>query len=249
MISDPGIGKEDAPVGTTEWAQRWRLQLQSSVKNAVFDTKRISDIVAVGNKHRAWTLLNRKDGTLYRDWATFVSDPMPWGLGKNPKLFMELLQQSQGKRAAQLETVPEPAEPGRGKEKEDHDDPLFGRAAERRLRAINRAPEIVAELYREGVINQIDAARLGQEGIDRGEVAAEMARIAEEVKQLPVKEKRKLVNAKAKELAGCQKPSPEELVVKTFRKCNSRLDAIKAMLSELLPHEAKVVRDWLKEMK
>ncbi len=43
---------------------------------------------------------------------------------------------------------------------------------EKNLRAINRAPEIVADLYRDGLINQVDAARLGKKDSDKSVIAS-----------------------------------------------------------------------------
>jgi hypothetical protein len=68
------------------------------------------------------------------------------------------LESRKGYRSTQRETVPEPSEPGRGKVKEPHDAEVFGSDTSSRLRAINRAPEIVGKLYDQGLISQVDAA-------------------------------------------------------------------------------------------
>ncbi len=64
---------------------------------------------------------------------------------------------SKGKRAAQLETVSEP-ETGNQHTAARNDCEKLTPRVESNLRAINRAPEIVADLYRDGLINQVDAA-------------------------------------------------------------------------------------------
>jgi hypothetical protein len=66
---------------------------------------------------------------------------------------------SKGKRAAQLETVSEPGQGERNDLTSPNDCAKLSKNAESNLRAINRAPEIVADLYRDGLINQVDAAR------------------------------------------------------------------------------------------
>lgn len=116
---------------------------------------------------------------------------------------LTLLSQEQIERSLQLETVPEPAPApnptGRnqhtkpegqlvsgGYEVKGHDDPepLDDRTA-KRLRAINRAPDVVKDAYREGRISQtlaaetdrlIDqdtrAAALVRSGVPAGEAVA-----------------------------------------------------------------------------
>ena len=65
------------------------------------------------------------------------------------------------------EPTPPPPGPGRGHKKaEGHNVPtlLLDHAADKkadRLRAILRAPEVIQTAYREGLIGQVDAARLG----------------------------------------------------------------------------------------
>ena len=44
-----------------------------------------------------------------------------------------------------------------------------------------------------------------------------------------------------------KKPTPEEVCVKAFRKAENRMEALRLIASELQPHEAAVVRDWIVE--
>jgi hypothetical protein len=69
-----------------------------------------------------------------------------------------ILESRKGYRSTQRETVPEPSEPGRGKVKPGHDDHKLSLETAKRLRAINRAPEIVGKLYDQGLVSQVDAA-------------------------------------------------------------------------------------------
>ena len=57
-----------------------------------------------------------------------------------------------------METVSESGQGERTDLTFNHDDDKLASASETRLRAINRAPEIVADLYRDGLINQVDGS-------------------------------------------------------------------------------------------
>jgi hypothetical protein len=64
-------------------------------------------------------------------------------------------------RAAQLETVAEPRQGERTDLTSGHDGPKLDERTAKRLRSINRAPDIVKDAYREGRISQTLAAKLG----------------------------------------------------------------------------------------
>jgi hypothetical protein len=200
--TDPGIGDENAPPGSEEWAKFWRLAMQRAIKNASFDQDRVCSLYQHGVEHRAWSKLTRKDGSAFKTWEAFVSEAVPWGLGSKPDAVKTILEARHGRRATQRETVPEPSEPGRGKIKPGNDCPISDRTA-KNLRAINRAPEIVGRLYDEGMISQVDAAKLGKKELDAAEVAAEIARVVEETKEVEsVKERRKAIKEVAKRVGG-----------------------------------------------
>lgn len=199
--SDPGIGDATAPVGSEEWAKRWRLEMQAAMKNATNDQDRVCRLWQFGDEHRAWTKLNRRDGKLFKDWREFVAETVPWGLGSKPDAVTKILEQRIGHRAMQRETVPEPQQGKR--ETSGHDDQKLSAETAKRLRAINRAPEIVGRLYDEGLIAQVDAAKLGKKELDASEVAAEIARVVEETKEVEsVKERRKAIKEVARRLGG-----------------------------------------------
>ena len=198
--SDPGIGNATAPVGSEEWAKRWRLEMQAAMKNATNDQDRVCRLWQFGDEHRAWTKLNRRDGKLFKDWREFVAETVPWGLGSKPDSVTKILEQRIGHRATQRETVPEPRT--KWDESTRNDCVLTERTASN-LRAINRAPEIVGRLYDEGLIAQVDAAKLGKKELDASEVAAEIARVVEETKAVEsVKERRKAIKEVATRLGG-----------------------------------------------
>ena len=199
--TDPGIGDENAPPGSEEWAKFWRLAMQRAIKNASFDQDRVCSLYQHGVEHRAWSKLTRKDGSAFKTWEAFVSEAVPWGLGSKPDAVKTILEARNGRRATQRETVPEPQQ-GR-RETSTTELQKLNPETTRRLRAINRAPEIVGRLYDEGLISQVDAAKLGKKDLDPSEVAAEIARVVEETKDVePVKERRKAIKEVAKRVSG-----------------------------------------------
>ena len=244
--SDPGIGDPLAPVGSSEWAKRWRLSMQSAMKNATVDQTRFCELWEFGKQHRAWTMLNRRDGAMFKRWEDFVTETVPWGLGSKPDQVRTMLESRNGKRATQRETVPEPRT--KWDESTAHNEPLINIPTAKRLRAINRAPEIVGQLYDQGLISQVDAAKLGKKSLDPGQVAAEIARVVEETKGVETQEeKRKAIKAVAVRVAGAKTETPEEQCVKAFRKSQSRLVPLKVIVEVLESHELVVVMDWIKE--
>lgn len=218
-ISDPGIGDENADAGTEEWAKYWRLAMQTALKNANFDQEQVLALWEHGKQHRAWTKLNRKDGATFKRWEEFVSFALPWGLGSKPEAVRAILESRRGYRATQRETVPEPSEPGRGKVKPGHDDHKLSLETAKRLRAINRAPEIVGKLYDQGLISQVDAAKLGKKGIDTVEVAGELAKVVEETKACECqKEKKAAIKPVVERLVGGRSESTYDKLVKLWAK-------------------------------
>lgn len=242
-VSDPGIGRKDADPGTLEWAQRWRLDFQSAVDGAKFDIHHVTKMLEIGNDHRAWVKLNRKDGTTFKRFDEFVSYEKPWGLSLDYEKFRSMLEASIGKQAAQLLAVPEPSH----KSDSTPHDAEMATDTDTRLRAINRAPDIVQELYRDGLINQVDAARLGKKNVDKETVAAEVARVVESTKNEPKKDRRKAINAIAREVSGVQATSPEEKALKAFRKCENRIEVLHHIVGDLKPHEIEALKDLLSE--
>jgi hypothetical protein len=199
--TDPGIGDENAPPGSEEWAKFWRLAMQRAIKNASFDQDRVCSLYQHGVEHRAWSKLTRKDGSAFKTWEAFVSEAVPWGLGSKPDAVKTILEARHGRRATQRETVPEPQQGKR--ETSGNDCPKLSDRTAKNLRAINRAPEIVGRLYDEGLISQVDAAKLGKKELDAAEVAAEIARVVEETKEVEsVKERRKAIKEVAKRVGG-----------------------------------------------
>lgn len=217
-------GKPGAPVGSREWADWFRTLLVSEVQQLGKQDAGLAGKFAFLKEHRAWTLMNKPDGSFFGTVEEFCAFRRPYGLGtpwETLKPYLVAGMAKDGKsadeieRTLQLETVP-PAKapkpgPGRGKRKEAsaqeettaHDEPSFSDAAGKRLRAITRAPEAVRDAYREGRISQTLAAKLGPKDPD-ADTAAQIAEVAREIRALP---DRKRVDAVVRERLGVRAPS------------------------------------------
>lgn len=215
--ADPGIGRDDAPIGSEQWAQAVRLHLQSAVKDLDWEPQRVKRYYDLVSKHRAWTLMNKPDGSYFATWEEFCEHPQPWGLGRPWEEIRLYLEAAVGKRAMQVETVapaaktgPKPKDesgvtiPGHGVRKTSAEE-----KREVRLRAIaERAPEPVRDLYREGLIGAKEAAALGPKN-PKPDDAARVTAIAIE----------------AREIASRERPKTEREKRQTQRKVNETVRA------------------------
>lgn len=192
MRADPGVGSPAAPVGTEAWAQRIRLTLQSHLKEIPKEPSFVKGHFDLVHTHRAWTLMNKPDGTYFRTFDEFCEHKTPWGLGKPWREIEAMLAPFVGKRTLQLVTAPvetdaretrEHDEAGRfTKDNHSPHDAEKGskrRGTPERVQAILRAPQQIQKLYTEGQIGQVQAARLGPRPPKRGLDPDTAARIAE----------------------------------------------------------------------
>lgn len=81
MQADPGIGRPDAPIGSLEWAQYVRLQSQLVIDDAIKRPASVKRYVDTLVKLRAWTMLNKPDGSYFATWEEFCAHPKPYGWG------------------------------------------------------------------------------------------------------------------------------------------------------------------------
>lgn len=198
--ADPGYGNLSAPIGSAEWAKRWRLEFQSVAKRLSLHPKAGQEFYEKGKQYRAWTLLTDAKGKHFRTWEAFCSCDQPWGLGMDPVQFKAFLDAVEGKKVADLETVSPGDDKGGApkgnqnarKGKGDGETtgatvaPVVSEASgrkEKNLRAILRAPEVVQELYKADRITQADAAKLGPKS-PTPEVAAKVAEARQEIEEI-----------------------------------------------------------------
>lgn len=187
---DPGYGDPLAPVGSAEWAKRWRLVIQGAVKELPKATGHASKLFDIGEQHRAWTLITNDKGQAFPDFDTFCAYKQPWGLGMDPTKFRAHLAAEMGKKAADLATVAPGDDvggrPRKGEETGDTVSPVSSGQAkkEKRLRAILRAPELIQDLYRQGLVSQTVAASMGPRKPDEDK-AAQVVRARNAVEALP----------------------------------------------------------------
>ena len=143
-----------------------------------------------------------------RTWEASCAYRQPWGLGMDPAKFKAFLEAAQGKRATEMMTVA-PAQQGERTDLEETsphgEGKSSGHAKNERLRAILRAPEQVQTLYREGLIRQTDAAKLGPRS-PTPEQAAAIAQARERIeaidRAIPAREFRKRAGEVVREALG-----------------------------------------------
>ena len=112
MNGDPGYGDPTAPVGSAEWAKRWRLCFQTAVKKLPTAPAANLEFYQIGVRHRAWTLLTDEQGEAFPDFDAFCRCEQPWGLEIDPAKFRAHLAAELGEKAADLITA---APSGQGK--------------------------------------------------------------------------------------------------------------------------------------
>lgn len=251
--ADPGIGNAAAEVGSVAWAQWLRLHLQSVVKRVDKEPRHVAGLFDVLKQHRAWTLLNKQDGSLFATFEDFCAYRLPWGLGRPYDEIRPFLEAAVGKNALALMTVPPakapslPPGPGRGHKVEKpkgHDVPLVSDESDegaekkaKRLRAVLRSPEPVQAAYRSGLIGQVEAAKLGPRDPEPEraarivEVTRAIAPIVERAKAAPKPERAKIkreVNAKVREMLGA-KPKPYARLLAALMELSS--DDLRAVIA------------------
>jgi len=227
---DPGYGDPNAPVGSSEWAKRWRIGFQSLVKHLPKAPESSRKLFELGEQHRAWTMLTNEAGVYYRNFDEFCRDGQPWGLGMEPDKFRAYLAAELGSKAADLATV----SPGSQGERTDLDSTSHincgksestGKRKAENLRAILRAPEVVQDLYREGRISQADAAAMGPKS-PTPEQAASIAEARQGLESLDRQAKPREFRAQAKQVVASTlgrkaADSPLDILRKAWRKASA----------------------------
>lgn len=209
---DPGYGDPNAPIGSVEWAKRWRLDFQGIAKRLPAAPEQGAMFLEIGKQHRAWTLITDADGEHFRTWEAFCAYRQPWGLGMDPVKFDAFLRAARGDREVDLLTVAPDGRASNGanqhtgpREESPHRAEKATRDKETRLRAILRAPEQVQDLYREGLIRQTDAAKLGPRS-PTPEQAAAIVQARERIeaidRDIPAREFRKRAGEVVREALG-----------------------------------------------
>jgi hypothetical protein len=233
-VRDPGGYEVDAPVGSKEWAERWRLEVCSVASHVGEEPERFERYLKIGQQHRVWTLLTRQDGTHYNTFRDFCEQPQPWGLGMAYDKVEAWLDMIHGKRARLLETVSRAQQGSRtdrpGGQTSRHDGGKLDPRTEQRLRAILRAPEQIQGLYREGQISQTVAARLGP----KNPTPDQAARIAEVTRAVRGLKDRKEVDGTVKSMLGERAPS--------------RVERLEKQIRALAPDELRDLRRRLKDL-
>lgn len=105
----PGVGEEDAPFNTVEWAKSVRTSLLSQSCSLPRVASNVADYLSMLRETRGWEQLNKPDGTTFASLEEFCAHRRPWGLGM--KLAdLERWTSSNGPAAAPLYWNPENGE-------------------------------------------------------------------------------------------------------------------------------------------
>ena len=167
-------------------------------------------------EHRAWTLMNKVDGSMFSSFEEFCETKEPYGLGRPPGEIRAYLEARFGRAAVQLATVsPAAPGPGRGKTSAPGTDLSPNDRKDQFLRAILRAPIEVQDLYREELISQKVAAKLGPKDPSK---APSREAVVEVLASVP--RERKAIDGAVREMLGTKKDAVRD-VVRAFL----RLDA------------------------
>ncbi len=212
-IADPGVGRDDDPIGSKGWAERVRLRMQGIVNDVDTKPDALRRYVDLVKQHRAWTLMSTPDGGVFKTWEEFCEYRQPWGLGKKWETLRPYVEAVVGKAATQLATVSPAQSPPGTKGSQG----ALSTHTDKRLRAILRAPEEVQELYKAGAISQKVAAKLGPKK-PTGEQMSKIAEVVIALRDAP--RERKAVDAKVRDVLGMRRDAVSE-VVRAFL----RLDA------------------------
>lgn len=236
LPADPGIGSARAAVGSKEWAERVRLNSQPIIRDAQSYPEKARAYVETITKHRAWTLLNKRDGSSFKSFDEFCAEPQPYGWGiqrERLEALIRVVASEAGEnpsKAVALATVAPAVEQARDEKgrvmpsgQVVPTDASADKEA-KRLRAINRAPEPARDLFRSDLMSKGVAVALGTTARDiKPEKAAAIAEataaavaIVETKKPTTPAEKRKVrreVDAVVRERLGAKKPDPLDRVL------------------------------------
>jgi hypothetical protein len=70
------------PIGSKEWAERWRLEVQSIWAHITHEPETLARYWELGRRHEVWKLLSRPDGTPHTSYDEFCRGKYPWGLSR-----------------------------------------------------------------------------------------------------------------------------------------------------------------------
>lgn len=210
-IIDPGIGSEKAAVGTVEWAQRVRLRMQGLVNDVDTKPDALRRYYDIAKQYRAWTLLNKPDNSRFKTWDEFCEFRQPWGLGKPWKELKPYVEAVAGKNATDVMTAP-PAQHGNRFTVETDTVSVSTPGAKRkaeRMRAVLRAPAEIQDLFREEMISQSLAVKLGPKKPTE-EQLEQQKQVVLALRDVP--RERKAVDARVREVLGQKRDKVAELV-------------------------------------
>lgn len=156
-----GYGDPLSDEGTQPWAQRVHIVILSGVDGAKFSAHHLTTLIEKFVIKQAWRLLTNGQGNHYVHFKDYVTTPKPFGLGSDYEKFRSLISSEIGEREFDRLTASEPVQGMRTDKTSGHNVPKSNEKKSKRLRAINRAPEIIQKLYDRDLIGVDVAAKFG----------------------------------------------------------------------------------------
>ena len=248
--ADPGYGDPNAPVGSAEWAKRWRLSFQGAAKNLPRAPAEAHGYFEQGQVYRAWTLITNADDKPFGTFDEFCGYRQPWGLGMDPAKFRAYLVAEMGEKAADLATVSPDGRQDNGANQHTGPKEESGNGCpnptgpsdrkEKNLRAILRADPLIQDLYRQDLVSQGAAVKMGPAKPDEDK-AVKLVQARKAVEAIPKptdmfdrKRYRKEVDETIENVMGQKKETP--------------LDQVRKILRKLTPEEIAQLRQELEAM-
>lgn len=93
-----GFGDARAPLGSEEWAKRWRLEFHGAAIDP--NPELVTSQYRLGEKFRAWEKLTDRNGKPFPTFDAFCEAPMPYGAGVSPRRVRAYIAMVEGKAAA-----------------------------------------------------------------------------------------------------------------------------------------------------
>ncbi len=148
------------PLRERQTPEQWKWRFQGALATSTYPAHLRADLTA-GIEKRAWSRLKDSTGRLFKDFDAFCRAQEPHGLGLEPEAVRDFLKGLVGERRAALITV---SASKQGKRSDKHPAPEGEKSTrqDQRIRAIGeRAPEVVKELYSEGLLTAKEAEKFG----------------------------------------------------------------------------------------
>lgn len=213
-------GDQFAEKGSPAWADWQRSRLRNAVKDTNFEARRIAQVI-IDMHHGdavAWHLMTTTSGKRFRTFEEFVTATPPDGLGLDYPKFKGMATSDPSfmnvRKYDRMTVAPDGRRDNKRGGKDDSRPGGENQSIPRqisRLRAIDRAPALVHDLYDAGLIDAKLAEQMGPDEKAPADRKARARRAYEAVQAVRRNGDdaayRRSVNAAAREALGVRKPA------------------------------------------